>query len=95
MPILPRNIKKTKPFTGFNQDNYKLYTSMQWRKTSHAYRAQHPICELCEKEGRITAAVMVDHIIPIRDGGKVWDFSNLQALCKRCNAQKTTKQGHK
>jgi 5-methylcytosine-specific restriction protein A len=36
---------------------------------------------MCEAEGRVTAADVVDHIVPLWDGGQDID-SNLQSLCQ-------------
>lgn len=41
----------------------------------------HPLCVMCEAEGRVTAADVVDHIVPLWDGGQDID-SNLQSLCQ-------------
>ena len=46
-----------------NLKSSKLYT-YQWRKTSKAFLKEHPLCVHCEKEGRLTPATEVDHIIP-------------------------------
>ncbi|MBR1439474.1 MAG: HNH endonuclease [Synergistaceae bacterium] len=32
--------------------------------------------------------VLVDHIIPIEDGGAVFDLSNFQSLCSACHKKK-------
>ena len=34
-------------------------------------------------------ATMVDHIVPIADGGEKLDEDNLQSLCQDCHARKT------
>jgi len=47
-----------------------------------------PLCRHCKREGRITAAVDVDHIVARRDGGSD-DHDNLQSLCKRHHSIKT------
>jgi len=31
----------------------------------------------------------VDHIVPIRAGGAMWDENNLQVLCTPCHIEKT------
>lgn len=41
----------------------------------------HPLCVECEKEGRVTAADVVDHIVPLWKGGADHD-ANLQSLCQ-------------
>lgn len=95
MPTLPRLVRKSKPFEGLKQSNYNLYNSPQWRRTSHAYRAKHPLCAECLKKGLTIQATTTDHIIPINEGGKIWDWNNLQSLCDRCNAIKTGRQAIK
>jgi 5-methylcytosine-specific restriction endonuclease McrA len=42
----------------------------------------------CKLEGYFTAAVEVDHVIPLHKGGKD-DASNLQSLCRDCHDAKT------
>lgn len=41
----------------------------------------HPLCVECEKEGKVTAGDVVDHITPLWRGGRD-DESNLQTLCQ-------------
>ncbi|MEW6862414.1 HNH endonuclease signature motif containing protein [Trueperella pyogenes] len=53
--------------------------------------AAHPSCEQCERDGRITPAAEVDHILPLDRGG-THDEENLQALCKPCHSAKTARQ---
>lgn len=58
----------------------------QWQKTRKVVLAQEPVCRMC----RNALASMVDHIVPIRDGGDRLAYENLQPLCNRCHAKKTT-----
>ena len=37
--------------------------------------------------------VMVDHIVPIRFGGRSLDMDNLQSLCWSCHSAKSIKEG--
>jgi len=61
-----------------------------WRKARALFLAQHPLCEECRKEGRLTPATVVDHIIPHRgDRTLFWDKRNWQPLCKDCHDRKT------
>lgn len=66
--------------------------SYRWSKLSKAFLIEHPLCAECQRQGRITPATEVDHIIPHK-GNKAlfWDLDNLQALCHRCHSQKTVK----
>jgi 5-methylcytosine-specific restriction protein A len=55
-----------------------------WQKARASYLTQHPLCVFCEREGRVTAAAVVDHVEPHHgDHEKFWDPDNWQSLCKR------------
>lgn len=55
----------------------------RWRKARATYLAHHPLCRMCEQQGRVTAATVVDHITPHRgDSALFWDTDNWQQLCK-------------
>lgn len=54
----------------------------RWQRARAAFLAEHPLCVMCEREGRVTAATVVDHIDPHRgDMEKFWDSSQWQSLC--------------
>ncbi|HGN1703986.1 TPA: HNH endonuclease, partial [Proteus mirabilis] len=69
----------------------------RWAKARLAFLNEHPLCVMCQEQGRITAATVVDHIIPHRlkealeSGDKeriakaqalFWDKNNFQSLCE-------------
>ncbi len=62
-----------------NRDD-SFYSSASWRATRAAFLARHPLCELCQREGRITAATIADHRIARHEGGSN-DQANLRSLC--------------
>ena len=46
----------------------------------------NPICESCMKQyGEYWPAEAVHHIVPISQGGEIWDIKNLESLCKECH----------
>ncbi|GLQ55433.1 hypothetical protein GCM10010862_26920 [Devosia nitrariae] len=52
----------------------------RWQRERGMFLNQNPLCIKCQKEGRITAASVVDHIIPHQgDPLLMWDWSNWQA----------------
>jgi 5-methylcytosine-specific restriction endonuclease McrA len=57
---------------------------VRWEKARKTYLASHPLCAMCQREGRVTAATVVDHIKPHKGDTKLfWDVANnWQALCK-------------
>ena len=57
------------------------------------FLAAHPLCDLCQRDGRVMPAAVVDHITPHRgDQTLFWDESNWQPLCKRCHDTKTARE---
>jgi 5-methylcytosine-specific restriction enzyme A len=48
----------------------------------------NPLCVICKRNNRVTAAVQVDHIKALSNGGAD-DESNLQGLCLDCHKTKT------
>ncbi len=62
----------------------------RWRRIRNAALAGEPLCRHCAEAGRVTAAVLVDHIVPLPAG--THDRENLQPLCQQCHAVKTTSE---
>jgi len=67
--------------------NNPTYGSARWKLIRKVKFNRNPVCECCKKR----KGYYVDHIIPINQGGAVFDFANLQTLCVKCNAAKTGK----
>ena len=62
----------------------------KWRSARKRFLQKHPLCVLCQMEGKLTPATVVDHIAPHRGDMRLfWDETNWQALCKRCHDKKT------
>ena len=82
-------------YTKFHRDEKanKFYSSKEWRTLRKAFLSTHPLCVECIKEGKYTPAKIVDHIVPIRFGGKPLDASNLQSLCWNCHTKKSNLEG--
>lgn len=72
-----------------------------WARYSKQWRATHPLCgqrqdgrlyaqhSRCVQQGRLTATdLVVDHIVPMSQGGAQWDAANHQTLCRACNSAK-------
>lgn len=64
-----------------------------WRKAREMYLAEHPLCVMCEAEGRVNAASVVDHIVSISDAPHLrLDTNNFRSLCKRHHDQRTARE---
>ncbi len=55
-----------------------------WKRIRDRYIKQHPLCERCQKEGRLTPVDEVHHILPVSQGGKSTP-DNLMSLCRSCH----------
>lgn len=65
--------------------NERGYT-YAWQTARERFLRANPLCVYCKRKGKLTAASVVDHVIPHRgDQVKFWDETNLQALCAPCH----------
>jgi len=74
-------------------DKQKLYATRRWKKVRHAQLEAHPLCYMCNKEGLIVAANIVDHIIGFEDKHDpiAHDPDNFISLCKSHHQMITAK----
>ncbi len=64
-----------------------------WQKARLAFLQKHPLCCMCEQEGMVTPATVVDHIKPHKgDQELFWDRSNWQPVCRTHHNKKTANQ---
>lgn len=67
-----------------------LYRTSRWRDAARRWLRSHPLCAECERQGRVTAGRIVDHIVPHRgDMSLFWNQENWQTLCQPCHNRKT------
>lgn len=60
-----------------------LYNTKQWHKLRAIQLRDNPLCDMCQEQGRVVAATVVDHIKPHKgDKALFFDGNNLQSLCK-------------
>ena len=58
----------------------------RWQQASKGFLRSHPLCAYCERQGKVTAATLVDHVVPHKgDMTLFWDRDNWQSLCKPCH----------
>ncbi len=63
-----------------------------WKRIRDRYIKTHPLCEECQRQGRLTPAEEVHHIIPLANGGGN-NKENLMSLCKSCHSRITAQSG--
>ena len=81
---LPNREDEIKPFN---------YQSKKWKKLRKFVleRDKH-LCQICLDGSRVTPGNVVDHKIPIKQGGAQLHPANLQTLCEVCHAKKSQKE---
>lgn len=84
-------VQERKPFERENS-NSEFYNSRAWRKARKLYLQKNPLCVECEKDGMIVPATVVDHIVPINQGGDKLNESNFQSLCQHHHNSKSARE---
>lgn len=83
--------------------NYKkLMNSRTWRNLRAAKLSASPWCQRCQREGRMTLAHEVHHIVPVQSGigmtqmrQLAYSPDNLQSLCHDCHVRTHTDMGRR
>lgn len=92
MPTMPKNKRRSylpakepkKPTS-----DQSFYNSARWRKTSIQHREAKPLCQVCLLgDEHICTADVVDHIVPIEQGGSKFDSKNHMGMCHRHHNRK-------
>ena len=78
----------------------RLLNDRRWKELRRSYLQQHPLCERCQREGFVTAAVDVHHKTPVESAKTeqemerlAYNPANLEALCIPCHI-KTHQEMH-
>lgn len=67
------------------RDRDKLY-GRRWREARASFLTMNPLCRMCQAQGKLVAATVVDHILKHDgDAGLFWRVDNWQPLCKVCH----------
>ena len=85
---------KAAEYAGRRNKSWQHLYGARWRRERKAFLASNPLCAGCARQGRITVATIVDHIIPHKgDLQAFWDKANRQGLCENCHNVKTASEG--
>lgn len=63
-----------------------------WKHIRDRYMNTHPLCEQCQKEGRLTKADQVHHIKPLAEDSDHSE-TNLMSLCSSCHSKIHAERG--
>lgn len=103
MPTLPKHKTKnwivkrdTRKGRSTGMNNHKgvvsFYNTKRWRSVRNYFFQRNPLCKTCKDNGLIQRGHVVDHRVPIRQGGHEYLESNLQTLCEKCHNKKSQKE---
>jgi 5-methylcytosine-specific restriction protein A len=68
-------------------------SSSAWRKLRKAKLLANPLCEPCERTGRVTAAAEVHHKLARREHPALaLDWDNLECCCRNCHRAATLRE---
>jgi 5-methylcytosine-specific restriction enzyme A len=59
-----------------------LYSTARWVRVARNQLQTHPLCRVCWDRGVITAAEVVDHVIPHKGDAVAFYMGELQSLCR-------------
>lgn len=66
----------------------------RWQRYRLKFLERNVLCVMCQAQGKVTAATVVDHIVDHRGNQALfWAPDNHQALCKPCHGIKTAADG--
>lgn len=70
------------------QQQRGFYGSNRWRVLSLRKRQANPLCEECERFGRVTAATEVHHLKPVAVYPDLrFEWENLMSVCSECHSK--------
>jgi 5-methylcytosine-specific restriction enzyme A len=78
-----------------NRERARLYNTVRWKRARLRFLQDHPLCRLCEEQGIIKAACVVDHRLGHQRQdwhGRFFDETQWQALCLNCHAAKSAEE---
>lgn len=83
-----------------DKDYNRLIHTARWQRLRRDLLSAHPLCQRCQREGRLTPACEVHHVRPVEEAlgaadraARMYDPGNLEALCHDCHVRTHTELG--
>ena len=64
---------------------HRFYDTGFWLSRRRLQLKAHPLCQICQARGALTAASVVDHVKPHKGDWNLFVLGELQSLCKTCH----------
>lgn len=77
----PPKHRRIKPKPLFRESPRDRGYDSRWDRFSLSYRKKEPFCAICREKGRFVFCDVVDHKLPLRQGGEVLNPQNVWGLC--------------
>lgn len=89
----PKKKSRGKAAADFNRrERMKVYNKSLWRNLRNLHLREHPLCEICSREGRVTPGTDVHHKLTFTSAANAaerdriaYDPDNLLTVCDRCH----------
>ena len=85
--------KAARAYNAARPKTQNFYHTKRWKHLRDYFISKSPLCVECARRGVVTAGELVDHIIPITEGGATMDVDNLQVLWAPCHNRKHGGEG--
>lgn len=83
-----------------DKDYIRMIHSSRWTELRRQVLTEHPLCEMCERDGYVAAAREVHHRTPVETAVTradkerlMFNRGNLMALCHDCHVRIHTEMG--
>jgi 5-methylcytosine-specific restriction enzyme A len=94
MPTINLGYKKKRDTTYNTTKHQEVYQDKRWKRLRKLKFLINPLCEVCEKRGKVVVADEIHHIIPFLTGTTeeeietlAFDYDNLISLCIACHKE--------
>lgn len=84
--------KDNRPRDFRRKERDEIYNTSLWMKLRRWQRSVHPLCQICEAEGKTVAGQHVHHVVsfmtaddPVERDALAYDPENLLTVCGRCH----------
>ena len=64
-----------------------IYDTAAWKRARKMFLRRYPVCTRKKPDGRACGrpATVPHHIVPVKEGGDVFDFENMVPRCRGCH----------